>query len=360
MKAISLWCLALVFGITGCKHAESTGAAEAAGTETVAAAGTDTAKPADPAKPAEPAAPTPKKTAGLPKGVDAKDLDEAERKVLAEILTEQFDPCGKSRSFHDALEAGDCPIAGKLAAKLVQSLQDGLGKRAVVEALLREIERLNTVVVIDTTGAPVKGPADAKVVVVEFSDFECPFCQRAVGPIAVLQKHYGFRLNYKNYPLKLSHPNAEGAAKAAWAAHQQGKFWELHDLMFANNLKLDWNSVKGYAAKSGLDMAKFEADFASPAAQKSVDTDVAHGEAAGVDGTPTFFVNGRKAESMMQIEELVRDAMAEAKLPVPPALSAAELGEAAPSAAAAPTTAAPADAGAPANPAAPANPVPAK
>lgn len=319
--------LALALTAAGCKHAESTGS-EAVGAETTAAAA-PAAAPAPAAVPAA-AAPAPKKPAGLPKGVDPKDLDEAEKKVLAEILTEQFDPCGKTRSFADALEAGDCPIAPKLAATAVQALQAGLGKRAVIETLLKEIERLNTVVTIDAGTSPSKGPADSKVVVFEFSDFECPFCRRATEPVAKLQKHYGFKLVYKNYPLKLSHPNAEGAAKAAWAAHQQGKFWELHDLMFANNTKLDWSSVKGYAAKAGLDVAKFEKDFASPAASASVEADIKAGEDAGVDGTPTFFVNGRKAESMLQIEELVRDAMAEAKLPVPPAMNPADLGEAAP------------------------------
>lgn len=353
-RAILPWAV-LVAGVllaTGCKHADST---KAVGQEAPPAAGVEA-----PAA-AAPQAAAPAKQPDLPAGVDAKDLDDAEKKLLLEVLTEQFDPCGKTRSFLDALRAGDCSTAPKLATKLVEALRSGMGKKQAVAALLREIERLNTVVEIDVKGSPFKGPADAKVVIVEFSDFECPFCRRVAKPMDQLAAHYNVALYYKFFPLRHAHPNAEGAAKAAWAAHQQGKFWPLHDLFFANQGPLDWAGVKKLAGQAGLDLKKLEADMATPAAAAAVTADEKAGNDAGVDGTPTFFVNGHKAESLAQVEEAVREALAAAKLPLPAPLSADVIGEAeggagphGAAAAAAPTAPAPAAPAPAAEPAAPA------
>lgn len=304
---------------TGCKHAESSQSA------TVESAGREV-PPETVAAPTVATPTTAPVASALPKGVDAKDLDAAEKKLLAEILSEQFDPCGKPRSFAAALEAGDCPVAHKLTQTLITYLQAGAGKKAAIAQLLKEVERINTLVQIDNARAPRRGPADAKVVVTEFSDFECPFCRRAVAPLDKLQKHYGFALYYRFFPLKLAHPNAEGAARAAWSAQQQGKFWEMHDLMFGNADSLDWESVKKLAAKAGLDMKKFLADFESPNSKAAVDGDVKAGDEAGLDGTPTFYVNGRKAETLGQVQELVRELMQGGGAPLPEPLAGEEYG----------------------------------
>lgn len=345
------WLVLAVALTPACKHADSV---------KTAGESVEVGSEIPPAAAASPTAagPAAEKPSDLPANVDAKDLDPAERKVLVEILTEQFDPCGKTRTFLDALRAGDCPIAPKLAAKVTEGLRAGEGKKQILASLLKEIERLNTVVQIDVKGAPLLGPMDSKVQVVEFSDFECPFCKRAVGPLAKLQEHYKFALFYKFFPLKHSHPNAEGAAKAAWAAHQQGKFWPMYDALFANQHALDWASVQKYAAKVGLEAKKFEADVKGDAASAAISADEKAGDAAGVDGTPTFFVNGRKAETLSQVEEMVREVLQAAGQPLPPPLAREELGDADPA-----TGAAPAAAGASAPPpaAAPAaSPEPAK
>ena len=313
--ALVLSC-ALIVIATACGKAEPPAdvkpAAPAAGGETPK---TPPASPtADAAKPNTPkveAAPAPAKPteATLPKGVDAADLDPAERKVLGEILDEQFDPCGKPRSFRAGIEAGDCALALRLVRFCVHKLQQGYGKRKIVGLMLREVERLNTVVQLDLKAAPVLGPADAKVKVVIFSDFECPFCRRAAAPVAKLQKHYNVALIYMHYPLELAHPHAEGAARAAWAAQQQGKFWQMHDALFAQSPALAWDDVKGYAKSIGLDLKRFTADVESPAAKAAVAADKAQGGNAGVDGTPTFFVNGRRAETIEQLQEGIREAL---------------------------------------------------
>ncbi len=310
--------LASVLGLNACKHAESSqsAAVETQGREL----------PPEPATQPSSATPTAAAATALPKGVDAKDLDAAEKKLLAEILAEQFDPCGKPRSFANALEAGDCPVALRLTQTLITYLQAGAGKKAAIAQLLKEVERLNTIVQIDNSKAPRRGPADAKVSVTEFSDFECPFCRRAVGPLEKLQKHYNFALYYRFFPLKLAHPNAEGAARAAWAAQQQDKFWEMHDLMFAAADSLDWESVKKLAVKAGVDMKKFLADFESPASKAAVDGDVKAGDDAGLDGTPTFYVNGRKAETLGQVQELVRELMQAGGATLPEPLAGSDYG----------------------------------
>jgi protein-disulfide isomerase len=301
---------------TGCKHAASSTQAAVE-----ASPGTEVAAPSEPAPPPMAAA-----QAALPKNVDAKDLDTAERKVLLEVLTEQFDPCGKTRSFAQALDAGDCPLAGKLAAGLVGAIKDGQGKKQLVAHLLKDIERMNTVVQIPVEGSPRLGPADAKVVVVEFSDFECPHCRRASEPMLRLQKHYGFALYYKFFPLKQIHPNAEGAARAGWAANKQGKFWPLAEAMFDADA-LDWPAVQKLAQTVGLDMKAFLADFASDAAKAAVEADVKAGTDAGIEGTPSFFVSGHPAESLAQVQEMVRDLMQSAGGPLPTPLTKADLGE---------------------------------
>jgi hypothetical protein len=210
---------------------------------------------------------------------------------------------------------------------VVASIQEGQDKKQVVARLLRDIERLNTVVNVTVQGSPLFGAADAKVTVVEFSDFECPHCRRASEPMQKLQKHYGFALYYKFFPLKSIHPNAEGAARAGWAAHKQGKFWALADAMFAADA-LDWPAVQKLAQKAGLDMKLFQADFASEAAKSAVEGDLKQGDDIGVDGTPTLFVAGRKAESLLQVQDMVRDQLQALGLALPAPMSAVDLGEA--------------------------------
>ncbi|GEM_PF-1232281 len=309
--------LAIVFctalAMTGCKHAQSSKSARADDTKPGAIGEKSADKSgktaADPKTAKKDPKPAPKAKLLLPKGVDRKDLDESEVKVLAQIIEDQFDPCGKPRSFRQSLEAGDCALAFRLTRFITHKLQQGYGKRKIVKLLLREIERVNTIVDVDTDGAPRLGPDNAKVKVLIFSDFECPFCRKSAKPLKQLQAHYGFALYYKHYPLKASHPHAEGAAMAAWAAQQQGKFWPMHDALFANAPALKWEEVQKYAKKIGLDMKKFVKQALSKEAKAAVKRDYNQGADADVDGTPTFFVNGRRAETLRQLQNTVREQM---------------------------------------------------
>ena len=141
---------------------------------------------------------------------------------------------------------------------------------------------------------PAKGPADAPIEIVEFSDFQCPFCERATGTLAQLVDRYGdqVRFVYKDYPLS-SHENAFKAAEAGNCANDQGKFWELHDKMFATQSALGVPSLKAYAAELGMDAAAFSACLDSGKYAGEVQRDLAVGQSHGVSSTPTIFINGR-------------------------------------------------------------------
>jgi len=147
---------------------------------------------------------------------------------------------------------------------------------------------------VDTSGAPALGEASAKVSVVEFSDFQCPFCNRVLPTLQQIQQEYGddVRIVFKHLPLGI-HPKAPGAHRAAEAAHRQGKFWEMHDRIFANQRNLSPEQYRAYAEEIGLDLAQFEKDLADPATERRVQSDLAEASRLGVTGTPGFFINGR-------------------------------------------------------------------
>ena len=147
---------------------------------------------------------------------------------------------------------------------------------------------------IDTKGSPGKGRDGAKAVIVEFSDFQCPFCARVLPTMKQIQEEYGdkVRIVFKHLPLRM-HSKAPAAHSAAEAAHRQGKFWEMHDRIFANQSSMSPDKYTEYAREIGLDMERFEKDVALAAVKKRVDGDAAEAARLGVTGTPAFFINGR-------------------------------------------------------------------
>jgi protein-disulfide isomerase len=146
----------------------------------------------------------------------------------------------------------------------------------------------------DLTGAPTKGPADAPVTIVEFSDFQCGFCLRANSTVdQVMQKYQGkVRLVFKHYPLVELHKDAPFGHRAALAANEQGKFWEMHDRLFANQRGMSRQDILAHAGAIGVDMTRFLADLDGPKMQAILDRDLGEGRKVGVEGTPTFFING--------------------------------------------------------------------
>ncbi len=154
---------------------------------------------------------------------------------------------------------------------------------------------VNFIQEIDSKGAPFRGPEDAPVTVVLFSDFQCPYCVRVMPLLDELTKAYptNVKIVFKNFPLQ-SHQVAMPAAIAALAAHRQGKFWPMHDKIFANNSALTPDKFTDFAKEIGLNMEQFAKDSADPGVRLQVQQDLQNGMQAGVRGTPTLFVNGRR------------------------------------------------------------------
>ncbi|MEW5741561.1 MAG: thioredoxin domain-containing protein [Myxococcota bacterium] len=156
---------------------------------------------------------------------------------------------------------------------------------------------------INITGAPVKGPKNAPVTIIAFSDFQCPFCSRVVPTLKQIEDTYGGKVKvaFKHQPLPF-HQNAKLAAMASMAANEQGKFWEMHDKMFANQQALDRASLERYAQEIGLDMGKFKAALDSNKYDAYVTADSNEGMRVGANGTPTFFINGRQVVGAQPFE----------------------------------------------------------
>lgn len=154
---------------------------------------------------------------------------------------------------------------------------------------------------------PVKGSPDAPVTIVEFSEFQCPYCGYYVREVfpkidEAYIKTGKVKYVFRDFPLLSIHPNAQKAAEAAGCAGQQGKFWEYHDVLFAHQDALDVPSLKQYAADLGLDTAQFDACLDSGAMADEVAKDLADGQQHGVSGTPAFFVNGIKLTGAQPFE----------------------------------------------------------
>jgi protein-disulfide isomerase len=154
---------------------------------------------------------------------------------------------------------------------------------------------------------PTRGPAGAPIELIEFSDFQCPYCLRANPIVKQVLSTYGDRIRfvYRNYPLP-SHPNARPAAEAAQCAAEQGQFWPYHDRLFADPSKLADEDLKQSASALGLDAARFNACFDSHKYKGRVEADIQAANEAGVNGTPAFFINGRMLSGAQPFDEFKR------------------------------------------------------
>lgn len=153
-----------------------------------------------------------------------------------------------------------------------------------------------------------KGAMDAPVTLVEYGDYECPYTGRAYPIVKEIQKRLGDRLLFvfRNFPLTQIHPHAQHAAEAAEAAAVQGKFWEMHDYLFEHQQALDDDHLARYASKSALDVNRFNRDMSEHTYAARIRQDLLSGEQSGVEGTPTFFINGVRYDESWDLETLLR------------------------------------------------------
>ena len=222
------------------------------------------------------------------------DCDAVAERICSE-LGQDSQACAAVRGDLPDIPPGQCHALLKDQDRLVAMLQ---AREAASGPLSDDQWKALT-----AASAPSFGPPDAAVVLVEFSDFQCPYCGQAAETTQRIKKQYGDRVRFvfRQFPLSF-HPLAAGAAQAALAAHEQGKFWEFHDLLFAHQDALANDALLGYAHQLGLDMKSFEAASTSDAIVARVAEDQRLGEGVHVQGTPTLFIDKQRIDNAIDFE----------------------------------------------------------
>lgn len=228
-------------------------------------------------------------------GVDVSQLTGREKSDWSTYVSELLAPCRDqpvsiAECVKEKRPCGACLPAARFLLKQVT-----VGKaRAQIEQAFTIRFAADHAKTIDLSGAPVKGAPNAAVTIAEWADFECPFCGHAAPVLDSLLTGYPgqVRLVFKHFPLS-AHKNAEHAARAAIAADRQGKFWEMHHLLFENQENLEDSTLTRLAKKIGLDLARFDADRASEATTQILERDRRQADALGLKATPMIYINGR-------------------------------------------------------------------
>ena len=241
--------------------------------------------------------------------VDLKGLSPARKQAALKALRAQACVCSCGMQVAECrVQDPSCGDSRGLAEIIVKAIREGKNpEQAVADSDLVKRRSssptlLEAAIPLAVEGAPMKGPANGRITVVEFSDFECPYCSKAAAKVdAVLQAYPNdVRLVYKQYPLS-THPHARMAAEAALAAHAQNKFWPMHDKLFANSRRLSDATVLAAAKEIGLDLTKFQNDLKSAKVKQIVEKDIADGDKAQVSGTPTVFINGKRYNGPLEL-----------------------------------------------------------
>jgi protein-disulfide isomerase len=253
------------------------------------------------------------RTATTLPGVDLGGLSAKQEAEALKLLRERACGCACSMTIAQCRFVDPaCAYSTGLAQLIVEQIRKGKSEAEVVAAAeasqfahRAEPKLLDDPITIPIDGAPSIGPAQAPVTLIEFSDFQCPYCSQATPRIEDLLKLYpsSVRLVFKQFPLDF-HPHAEMAAEASVAAQKQGKFWQMHDALFANHENLTRDNILFLAQQNGLDLKRFTADMESPAVHEIMARDIHDGDQAGVEGTPTIFINGRKFNGPIDVSVL--------------------------------------------------------
>jgi protein-disulfide isomerase len=246
--------------------------------------------------------------------VDLGGLTPAKKNTALKLLRETGCSCGCDMKLAECrVKDPNCSYSRGLSSVIVDSVKQGKNNTDAVAAAKSSrwghapdhSKILEDPVNIPVSGSPLIGAQNGAITLVEFSDFQCPYCYKAVPELQALLKAYPnqVKLIFKQFPLDI-HSQAAYAAAASLAAHRQGKFWPLHDAMFAQHGRLSPEIIQKLAGEQGLDMKKFNADLASVELRKEVVKDRDDGETAGVDSTPTLFVNGRHYNGVISLAAL--------------------------------------------------------
>jgi protein-disulfide isomerase len=270
-------------------------------------------------------------------GVDISPLTSREKKEFAEYVSTFLSPCSDvpvsiAQCIQEKRSCGACVPAARFVARGVRAGQ----ARDQIEKAYKNRFDPAAVKDVPIDGSPCTGSDIAPVTIVEFADFECSACGAMFPRMHALieEKKSSIRFCYKFFPLP-THPHGESAARAGVAAISQGKFWEMHDKMFKNQLHLEDTDLASYAKEVGMDPAKLRADMASQATTDRLTRDKELGHKLGVNATPSIFINGRQFDGMSDLGEWVSMEIAGASKAPTPVSTATDAGakDAAPAAA---------------------------
>lgn len=230
------------------------------------------------------------------KGIDTTALTPRERREWSAQISELLSPCPDVpvSIAQCAKEARPCKACVPAAQMLLKQVLAGRTKKEREDAYNARFDTKN-LRTINTDGSPELGAPDALITVVEWADFECPFCKLVAPILDELENRFRgqVRIVFKFYPLP-THTHGELAARAGAAARTQGKFWEMHHVMFENQDRLEQADIERYARQLGLDIPKFKADFMSAQTAERIEKDKKQADDLGLDGTPMLFINGRR------------------------------------------------------------------
>jgi protein-disulfide isomerase len=236
-------------------------------------------------------------------------IDEEIESKLDEVTEEQVDAFYEAQKARiqqpkeDVVDQIRQYLVGQQAQQAQQAFITGLREKYEVKSYLEPMR-----VEVEVAGSPSRGPVDAPVTLIEFSDFQCPFCSRVIPTLKRIEEAYGdkVRLVFRQFPLHRLHPDAQKAAEASLCANDQEKFWEMHDAMFADQGGLAVDKLKEKAANLGLDVEAFSECLDSDQYADRVNADLQAGSAVGVTGTPAIFINGRFLSGAQPYEEIAK------------------------------------------------------
>jgi protein-disulfide isomerase len=238
-------------------------------------------------------------------GVDFTGMSPASRAAALDVMRTEGCNCGCDLKIAEC-RVGDpgCGTSRRFAQFVIREASAGK-KAAAIRADLEKYKNTpppvldERLVKLSIEGDPVRGNPNARVTIVEFSDFQCPFCAAAAEEVKAFLAKYpnDAKLVFKQFPLD-THSQAALSAEAALAAQAQGKFWEMHDKLYANFRQLSRARILMWAKEMGLDLPRFTADLDSHKYKARVESEEKQGEAAGVEGTPTFYIDGHRLNAV--------------------------------------------------------------
>lgn len=237
------------------------------------------------------------------KGFNLEGLSEEQLEMLKNIISENRMKFCITKPISEFIEEGPQNLlATQLTQNTINKIKEGSNKREIVLQLKRYIRASkatpdkNTSIIYDINikDSPYRGPEDAKVTIVEFSDFQCPYCIKLYKVLDQLEEKYPDDIKhvFKHFPLRM-HKQARLAAKAALAAGEQGKFWEMREKLYDNSRSINLDNIMKFATELELDIEQFKKSLNDSKYERMISEDLIDGELVDVRGTPSIYINGR-------------------------------------------------------------------